>query len=151
MIVALIKGIAEALPVTESPNTYPTFIHGEREIQNYLADELAGVTISLDEPITSNDFIKKGGYIEEEYPVTIMFTDKSELDNTPEEHQVIILQMRALSKRFVNRLMSSTYGENVREVKNMTRTDVKNIFDVNKSGVILRLTIVPFNTDTPCP
>jgi hypothetical protein len=150
MIVALIKQIAEGLPVSESPNVYPTFIHGEREIQIYLADEILGVTISLDEPIISNDIIKQGGYIEEEYPIIMMFTDKTELDYTPEQHQTVILQMRALSKRFLNRLLSSTYGENVREVKLVSRTDIKNVFDTNKSGVILRLTVVPFNSDTAC-
>jgi hypothetical protein len=63
MIVQIIKDIAEALPVTESPNTFATFRHGEKEFQNFIADEITGVLIFLDEPITSNDSIKKGGYI----------------------------------------------------------------------------------------
>ncbi len=147
MIVALIKDIVEALPVSESPNVFPTFKHGEKEFQNFIADELTGVLVFLDEPITSNDSIKGGGYIEESYPISMMFVDKADLDWTPEQHQEVILQMRALAKRFLNRLVGN---ENVRNLTGVTRTDVKNVLDLNASGVILRLTIVPFNSDSAC-
>jgi hypothetical protein len=148
MIVQIVKDIAEALPVTESPNTFATFKHGEKEFQNYIADELEGVLIFLDEPITSNDSIKKGGYIEEEYPISMIFADKTELDWTPEQHQEVILEMRALAKRFINRLVSSQLIRRVNPV--VTRVDFKNLFNSNISGVILRITIVPFNDDSAC-
>jgi hypothetical protein len=148
MIVQIVKDIAEALPVTESPNTFATFKHGEKEFQNYIADELEGVLIFLDEPITSNDSIKKGGYIEEEYPISMIFADKTELDWTPEQHQEVILEMRALAKRFINRLVSSQLIRRVNPV--VTRVDFKNLFNSNISGVILSFTIVPFNDDSAC-
>jgi hypothetical protein len=148
MIVQIVKDIAEALPVTESPNTFATFKHGEKEFQNYVADELEGVLIFLDEPITSNDQVKQSGYIEEEYPISMIFGDKTELDWTPEQHQEAILRMRSLSKRFINRLVGSPLIRVVRPT--VARIDFKNLFDVNISGVILRITVVPLNEDSAC-
>jgi hypothetical protein len=148
MIVQIVKDIAEALPVTESPNTFATFKHGEKDFQNYVADELQGVIIFLDEPITSNDQVKKSGYIEEEYPISMIFGDKTELDWTPEQHQETIIRMRALAKRFINRLVGSPLIMNVRP--SITRVDFVNLFDVNISGVILRITVVPLNEDSAC-
>jgi hypothetical protein len=148
MIVQIVKDIAEALPVTESPNTFATFKHGEKDFQNYVADELQGVIIFLDEPITSNDQVKKSGYIEEEYPISMIFGDKTELDWTPEQHQETIIRMRALAKRFINRLVGSPLIRNVRP--SITRVDFVNLFDVNISGVILRITVVPLNEDSAC-
>lgn len=147
MIVALIKSIVEALPLTDSPEAYPTFVHGEKEFQNFIADEIEGTLVFLDAPITSNDRPTKGGYIEESYPISMLFLAKSELDYTPEQHQVIIQQMRALRRRFINRLQANA---NVREVNGISTIDVVNIFDVNLSGVIYRLNVIPFNTDTAC-
>lgn len=151
MIVGIIQDIVEALPLSTSPETYPTFKHGEKEFQNYVADEIDGTVVFLDEPITSNDTITQGGYIEESYPITLLFAKKSELDDTPEQHQVYILEMRALAKRFLNRITNKTIAPGVRSVSNVTRTDIKNIFDVNLSGVILRLTVVTVNSDDACP
>jgi hypothetical protein len=151
MIVGIIQALVEALPLGTSPETYPTFKLGEKEFQNFISDEIEGTIVYLDEPITSNDVITQGGYIEETYPITMLFATKSELDWTPEQHQEVILSMRALSKRFLNRLTTKSIAPNVRSVSAVSRTDIKNIFDVNLSGVIMRLTIVPFNSDGSCP
>lgn len=149
MIVGIIRDIVEALPVNESPLIYPAFMHGERDIQNAIADEVESeVMVFLDEPITSNDIIKQGGYIEEQYPITMLFAKRSELDYTPEQHQELIIEMRYLSKRFLNRITSN---QGIRSVSSVSRVDIKNIFDVNLTGVVLRITVVPFNSDSACP
>jgi hypothetical protein len=105
------------------------------------------VVVFLDEPITSNDQLTQGGYIEEEYPLSMLFVNKTELDYTPEQHRVIIDAMRVLSKRFILRLQANA---NIRFVKTSIRIDVTNIFDVNLSGVILKIVVVPKNTDGAC-
>jgi hypothetical protein len=151
MIVSLIRGIIEELPVEEDGSVYPIFLHGEKEIQNAISDEIdleaKEAAVYLDEPIRSNDNITKGGYIEETYPIEMLFVKKSQLDWTPEQHQVVILEMRDLRRRFLNRLASNS---NVRSVSGVTTIDIKNIFNVNLSGVILRLTVVPFNSNSAC-
>jgi hypothetical protein len=147
MIVQIIKNIAEALPVTESPNTFATFKHGEKEWQNFISDEITGVRIFLDEPIRSNDNVRQGGLIEESYPLFILFADKSEVDWTPEQHEVVISQMRTLSNRFINRLNSDN---GVRSFTSVSKQEVKNVYDTNLSGVIISITITPFSNYTAC-
>jgi hypothetical protein len=147
MRVQIIKNIAEALPVTESPNTFATFKHGEKEWQNFISDEITGVRIFLDEPIRSNDNVRQGGLIEESYPLFILFADKSEVDWTPEQHEVVISQMRTLSNRFINRLNSDN---GVRSFTSVSKQEVKNVYDTNLSGVIISITITPFSNYTAC-
>jgi hypothetical protein len=149
MIVALIKEIAEGLPVSESPNVYPTFIHGEKEILNSLADEVTNVIVALDEPIIYNLIASTGGYKEKEYPIIMTFLAKTDFDpDQPANHRPCIEQMTALSDRFLNRLESNS---SVRSIKSISGTEVKNILDANFSGVILRMTVVPFSDNTSCP
>ena len=148
MIIQIIKAIAEALPVTESPTTFPTFKHGEKSWQNFISDEITGVRIYLDEPIRSNDNVRQGGLIEESYPVFLLFADKSELDWTPEQHEVVISQMRNLANRFINRLTSAN---GVRSFTNVSKQEVKNVYDAGLSGIILSITITPFSNYTACP
>jgi hypothetical protein len=151
MIVDLIKSIVQSLPVTDSPISYPNFIHGEKDYQNLLAEgvnfDLQDVTVFLDQPISSNDDIKKSGYIEETYPLSMAFLKRSELDFTPDQHQVLIDQMRVLRKRFLNRLTSNS---NVKSVSSVQTTDAINVFDVNLSGIVMKLTVVTFNNDSSC-
>jgi hypothetical protein len=146
-IVTTIQDIVEALPLVVGGSIYPTFIHGEKSYQNLIADEIQNVMVFLDEPITSNDTLTKGGYIEESYPLSMLFVNKTELDFTPDEHRVIIDAMRDLSKRFILRLQANS---NIRTVNSSTRIDITNIFNVNLSGVILRINVVPFNSDAAC-
>ncbi len=146
-IVTTIETIVNALPLVAEGNTYATFLHGEKSFQNLKADEIQNTIVFLDEPITSEDQLKKSGYIEEEYPLSMFFANKSELEFTPAQHRVIIDAMRVLSKRFLLRLQANS---NIRDVKKVTRVDIVNVFDVNLSGVILRCTVVPFNSDGAC-
>jgi hypothetical protein len=146
-IVAIIEDIVNALPIEANGSTYPTFIHGEKSWQNLAADEVENVIVFLDEPITSNDLLTQGGYIEEEFPLSMLFVNKTEMEYTPAQHRVIIDSMRELSKRFLLRLQANS---GVRFVKTSIRIDVVNIFDVNLSGVILKVVVVPFNQDGAC-
>lgn len=128
----------------------PFFYHGLKSWQNLVADDESFDTapaVYLDEPIMSYDDIKQSGYIEEGYPLKLLFIDKSEPDWTPAEHQVVIAKMRTLRRQFLNKLQQS---DTIRHVADSQTTDVVNLFDTNVSGVFLEVTIYLYNTESSC-
>lgn len=147
-IVTTIGSIVGALPLVAGGSTYPTFIHGLKSAQNMEADEVQNVMVFLDEPITSNDILTQGGYIEEEYPLFMFFGKRcDEMDHNSPQLRIIADEMRELSKRFILRLQANS---NIRFVKNSTRIDAFFVFDVNLHGVIAKITVVPKNSDGAC-
>jgi len=143
-MISLIKTIVESLTGT------PSFYHGVKSWQNLIVDEEAfatAPTVYLDEPITSYDDIKQSGYIEESYPLKLLFINKSEPDWTPEQHQVVIAAMRVLRREFINKLQQE---DSIRRVADSQTTDVMNLFDANVSGVLLEITIYLYNTESSC-
>lgn len=142
-IVSLIGSIVAT--VTDAP----TFIHGDKGYQNLISDELnieTGV-IYLDEPISSNDSFKQSGYLEETYPLKLLFAKKTELDWTPAQHQVIIQECREMRREFMVLLQNNS---SVQSFKSSKTTDIQNLFDINLSGVYLELEVVPFNVAANC-
>jgi hypothetical protein len=103
--------------------------------------------VFLDEPITSNDTLTQGGYLEEEYPLVMLFAEKSELDWTPAQHGDAIDRQRSLRSKFINILSTGNY---IRRIKSIRTLEGKNIYDVNLSGVLLFITVVPFNQADAC-
>lgn len=140
-MIDLIKSIVALITGT------PSFYYGIKGWQNLEADDGVFPAIYLDEPIKSYDDIKQSGYIEESYPLKLLFIDKSELDWSPRQHQVIITAMRALRREFLNKLQQS---DTIRHVADSQTTDVMNLFDVNVSGVLLEVTIFLYNTESSC-
>ena len=86
IMIALIQSIVASLT---GP---PLFYHGTAAWQNLNADnaELKDGIVYLDEPITSDDDIKQSGYIEETYPIKLLFLKKSKLKWTPVQQQLVI-------------------------------------------------------------
>lgn len=127
----------------------PEFYHGTSQWQNLNADkaDLDDGIVYLDEPITSDDDLTQGGYIEEAYPLRLMFLKKSKLDWTPTQHQVIISEMRTLRRKFLNKLQDDA---GVRYVSDVVTTDVMNVLDANLSGVLVEVTVTPFNSESAC-
>jgi hypothetical protein len=120
-IVTTIESIVGALPIVANGSTYPEFIHGDKFYQNLVADEIQNMTVFLDEPISSDDVLTQGGYIEEQYPLFMFFgrpIDK--LDPTPAEWRAVVDEMREISKRFILRLQAN---ENIRFVRSSRRID----------------------------
>jgi hypothetical protein len=147
-IVTTIENIVNALPITAGGSTYPTFISGEVEIINHLADEMYPVFIGLEEPINYTISAKQGGYKEKEFKTTLWIMQKTEFEpNKPQDHRPAIDAMTSLSNRFINRIESS---ESIRFVKGLECKEFKNFLDANFSGVMLKLSITPFNQDKAC-
>lgn len=142
-IVSLINTVAVAITGT------PTFIHGDKGFQNLQDDiNIESGVVFLDEPITSNDTLKKSGYLEESYPLRILFAKKSKMDYTPEQHQVLIQECREMRREFIVLLSDN---ENIRSIEpTMKTTDIINLFDINLSGVYLELTVLPNNNAANC-
>jgi len=122
-----------------------TFRIGWKTFQNFKADEEAVFPLRyLDTPIVGNDSLKQSGLIETDFPLTIGFLDKTKLDATPEEHDVIIQEQRRQSTIFITACQNSSL---IHFVKTVKRTEIVNIFDLNLSGIILEITLTPFNPD----
>lgn len=148
-IITIIESIVDDIP------SKPNFIHGQKGWQNVESDESAFPAIYLEEPLTSDDTFHQGGLVEESYPLQMMFLDKTELDQTPEQLRPIVDAMRALRRQFIIRLKTkkNTNGENIVRpelVTNIRTIDVYNVFDVNISGVIVTFNVTPLNSDSVC-
>jgi hypothetical protein len=126
----------------------PTFIYGTEGWNNFKADSAAVFpVIFLNEPLMSNDKLAKSGYMEEVYPLKMMFLDKAQIDWTPAQHHTIIDAMRLLRREFINRLQDD---DNIREIDNIQTTDVFNVLDMNLSGVLLEIEISLYNSLSNC-
>ena len=142
-MISIIRAIVAALT---GP---PEFYHGTSQWQNLDADkaELSNGIVYLDEPLRSRDDVKQGGYMEETYPLSLLFLKKSELKWTPAEHQVVIAEMRTLRREFINALQSHA---SIRRIGDPITTDVTNVLDANLSGVFVEIDVTPFNTEAAC-
>lgn len=140
-MISLIKNIINQL------TGEPSFYHGIRGWQNIEAEDGMFPAVYLDEPITSYDDIKQSGYIEESYPLKMLFIGKSEPDWTPAQHQIVIADMRSLRKEFLNKLQQN---DSIRHISDTKTTDVMNLFDSNVSGVFLEVTIYIYNQESIC-
>ena len=149
----LIKDITETLTVPDSsPSVTPNFCEGWKGWQNLAVDEVENDSVILDWPINSSDEYRKSGLLESDYKLTIAFMGLSQLDWSPEEHKVVIARCRILMQKFINKLSSYTVDGDrpIREFTVTNTTDVINMFNVNLSGVVLSVSITPFNLSSRC-
>jgi hypothetical protein len=131
----------------------PAFIHGFKSWANIKADEKQFPIVILVEPVTSDDTFHQGGMVDSSYPLFIMFLDRTELGNTPEQHRPVIDRMRELRRQFILRLKAAknSYGEHVfKSIDNVKTTDTFNELDANSSGVFITFTATPLNSDSVC-
>ncbi len=133
--------------IIEGGTVAPTFIHGEPGWINLEADEILNDIIVLDEPIVSDDTYNKGGLLEESYRLKLFFWTKSPFDATPAQHKPLIAAMRNSRRKFLNKLSQSPA---IRSFNSIRTIDVKNALNVNLSGVMLSVTVIPFNETTRC-
>jgi hypothetical protein len=141
-IVSLIADIAATVTDT------PVFLHGDKSFQN-LQDNVVIDTgvIYLDEPITSTDTIRQSGYLEELYPLKILFAKKTAMDWTPAQHQVVIQACREMRREFLVLLQNNS---SIQRIGSSRTTDITNLFDLNISGVYLEIEVIPFNEAANC-
>lgn len=129
----------------------PDLVVGSKSFQNAMADNknFKDGFVTLVTPIARNGRNEKSGYKSRKYPLELMFLFKSQLDWTPLEHDTkCIIPATELVDQFIERL---TQNPNIDEVElNFSELEVINVFDVNASGIILKLTVKPYNIKSIC-
>lgn len=146
-IVTIIEQVVSEL------NPKPTFIHGFKSWANLKADEKKFPCVILVEPITSDDTFMQGGLVDSNYPLFMMFLDRTELADTPEQHRVAIDAMRELRRQFILRLKLKKNSANehiFKAIENVKTTDTFNELDANASGVFITFNATPLNSDSVC-
>lgn len=131
----------------------PEFIYGFKSWANLKADEKPFPVVILVEPITSDDTFHQGGLVDSSYPIFMLFLDKTELEDTPEQHRVAVDAMRDMRRDFILklRMIKNANNEHIfKSVANVRTTDTFNELDANASGVGLNFTAVPLNSDSIC-
>lgn len=131
----------------------PEFIYGFKSWANLKADEKVFPIVILVEPITSDDTFHQGGLVDSSYPIFMLFLDKTELANTPEEHRVAVDAMRELRRQFILKLklVKNQYNEHIfKSITDVRTTDTFNELDANASGVGVNFTATPLNGDSIC-
>ena len=131
----------------------PEFLYGFKSWANLQADEKVFPIVVLVEPITSNDDFSNVGTVNSSYPIFMLFLDKTELADTPEQHRVKVDLMRELRRQFILKLKltKNTYNEHIfKSITDVRTTDTFNELDSNASGVGLNFTATPLNSDSVC-
>jgi hypothetical protein len=149
MIVSAIQNVVSQMSMECS------FIYGLKGWQNLQADKTAVFpVIFLDEPISSIDNFSQGGAVDITYNLNIAFLTKSNLNWSAAQHDTVIQAMRNVRREFILRLKkvadTSTNQHLFRSISNITTLNAVNIFDVNLSGVLVSLQVVPMSSDGIC-
>ena len=123
------------------------FYHGDKGFQNLESDEKNYPAVYLDEPITNEDLIVSSGAIYEKYALVLVILYLSDLEWTPEQHDVEIQKARLVK----NQLLSKLYHDpRIKEISNYKTLEFINMFDVNCSGVTLSLYLTPQINNSVC-
>ncbi len=142
MIISIVEALVNQLDVN---GVKYAFNHGQQHWANLVNDEFdfgdeQGV-VFLDQPITTEYQLTQGGYIGEFYPITLFFMLKSELEYTPQEHEVNCIEpANNAIRQFISICQSSDL---IDEILNPTALEFTNLLDVNVSGKSLSIKIKP--------
>lgn len=149
-IIQYIQSIVSQMTGGVSPAATPEFIHGTKGWQNLLADEAnyANGVIFMDDAIQAPLKIEKTGYITETYPLLIAILLKGNLDDTPDQQQIVIQKAAVIMREFISRLFND--DKNTRNFKNISMGYVINMKNANLHGVALGITFDFYNESTIC-
>lgn len=125
----------------------PTFEIGVKSWQNVIADNAVFPIIFLDEPIKSEDTIKSNRIIEEKYKLILYFFDKSNLDLTALQQNVIAENMRTLRREF---LLELSKDEKVKSISGLNTENQFNVLDCNLTGCRLFLDLILYPDENVC-
>lgn len=149
MIISIIQNVVSQMKYNDV--SLPPLVVGSKSFQNAVSDNknFKNGFITLVTPIASTGRNEKSGYKPRKFPLELMFLFKSQLDWTPLQHdQICIIPARNLVDQFIERLTQSTDIDEVDQ--NFSELEVINVFDVNASGIILKLTVKPHNRKSIC-
>lgn len=137
-----------------------TFIMGWEAMLNLKADKVKIFPIgALFIPIKYNLVLAKSGYIGRKSTIFILFANKvivngkRTIDNTAEEHDVVIQEMQSLSTKFVQQCEKAVDSNGRRYFKNVENANEEELYndkDIGVTGIILSIDLTPFNSDSFC-
>jgi len=127
----------------------PVLVTGRKAYANLAADDLdyANGAVFLYTPLQST------GMIDETYKVLMFFGIKQDLLDPDATIRPLQDQMRTLSQQFLLRLQKYEDSQGyqiVKDIKNVTRTETENEYDVNLCGIILQLDLLPHPYASQC-
>jgi hypothetical protein len=156
MIKDFLKELIEDIDLTIDEVTYNfIFLHGTPSWSNLIADELESKqTVFLDDPIRWKYLFTSGSVLKKQYTLRLMISLKgdeiettSELDNTPEQHQVLIKIAVLMAEKIINVLRKNNMIESINQTDCI---EFINQFDVNLTGVFLDLGLIFRNSNPIC-
>lgn len=147
-IITLIETIVADL----SPDA--EFVFGLKGWLNLKADDKNFPCVLLVEPISSTDIARQGGLYESTYSIFMIFLDKTQLRDTPQQQRAVVDAMRTLQRQFILRmkaaLVTGTNEHIFKDISDIRVDDTFNELDVNASGVALTFRCTPLNSDSIC-
>lgn len=125
-----------------------SFYYGEKGWNNLMNEDTTFPLASVDFIPSLNLFLAKSGYIGEEYPVTVFFGHKSELDWTTLQHESVIGSASQAARQFISALQNYKDADGnkyLNEIKFVSadRVILRPSDDAGTSGVLLKLLISP--------
>lgn len=140
----LVKEIVESITIGDF--TY-NFGHAEKDWQNLMGDEGILPAIYLDEPVETQYILHQSGLIQEMYKLSFVFLHDSELDWTPEQHDVLKQIARRGAKIMLSKMMGSPL---LKSVTNAGSVEYQNEYDRNCTGLFLNVFILPYDDEPVC-
>jgi len=119
---------------------------GDKGWQNLQADEQASEFVWLLDPVQFN-FVDTT-FMQESYPVVIMFLKKTKLDATPQQLDAATDAMRMHVRSFVNYAVSQK--QLVKAITDLRSIEIHHALDADYSGWMLYATIQPYATESTC-
>ncbi|MEY4573258.1 MAG: hypothetical protein RLZ10_2542 [Bacteroidota bacterium] len=150
------KDLIETTTVVDGLDNYTfKFIHGTKSWQNLIGDEITDYpNVFMDDPIKWKYLFTAGSVLEKEFSLRLMINFKrnldlsvsSELENTPQKHQILVDLAVKSADKIVNRLRQNSLVKSV----GANAFEFINFYDINLDGVFLDLTLVFRNSNSIC-
>lgn len=152
-ITDIVRQVVAATDVPDkAPGTKAMFFHGTKEFINYLTSssdaEVKEDFVLLDEPIVSDDELKQGGLLIENYNLNLIFGRAISVDSTMDQHRAVINVMREFRRKFI--IQAQNNNALIRFVTSPKTIDLFNYSNRNVSGVILQIRITPLKSFSLC-
>lgn len=152
---ALLKIVSTKIPPDVDNKTF-SFFYGEKAWQNLIGSDTVFPLMSVDFFQTMKFILQKSRFIGQKYPAAIYLCYKSELDWSPDQHEVAIAKSETAARSVLSQLMTfkdsdgNSLIDDIEFLTDATRIILRPSDDVGTSGVMLPLLITPTNHLAVC-
>lgn len=145
MIQELIKEHVEAM--TSNSDSF-TFVHGFKEFQSVLADDIQLPVVFLDMPIKYTPIVNNSGVFNRRYNLVALFLYRSDIDDSKEEQYIDYTKAEVAQKELHLKLFNDPEVFELSIVGECYQ--VAHLFDTPLSGVVMPFQFTLKNTDPGC-